>query len=731
MVRHGKLRLLLLYAAVVVAVPTSSRDEATRRAGVHAAHGRSRFKMGNFVEATAHFTAAVGLDAARSDLWNNLGSAQYHDGRLLDAAFSFGRAAEVAHVDDTEVRATALARRGAVLVAAGGAERLEEALAAYRQSARVDPVQPDVHHNVGTALFGLGRYDEAASAFERLVELDPRRADAHFNLAQARHRAGGLGGTGGATRSTARTSSTSTADSTGNTDSSGSGHTRTSSSTRSSQQALRSLERAISIDRKHADAWLMRGLILAKLQRQEEAAEAYEEGLRLRPDDVDGLVNYGSTLADLGDEDEATASYGQAIRLNPQHAVAWSNMAAVFTDAGRDEEAKHAYSTFIELSTTTTEGAEGKGAGGEQKRKEQATANIDAKPQTMEGVEERRAEDEKKRKEQATAAKPQTGTTLAAQRAHSELVIRANERPGKRRAALMPTATELENDLHPSSPTVSLATTSPSAPIWRTSTPCAFKPSNPTATTPCGRVIRDRFISEKERDDVVRAIENSMADRPHQGGATRIPSDPAQRGFVPFDTPDTRPDLVKEVTRRIRESIQSDFGVRATLFDSGGTLTRLRPSPPPPSTRTQSDHDDDEALSLPRGNDSNATNVSSSRDLDPSFVYWHSHVDIPSDYVHDTLNIASYDYSALLYLSTHGDDFEGGKLAFVDADADRIVRPVRGRLVTFSAGAENLHRVERVTEGTRYVFALWFTSSCASPGKAVGSSCAGGQPRQR
>ena len=245
--------------------------------------------------------------------------------------------------------------------------------------------------------------------------------------------------------------------------------------------------------------------------------------------------------------------------------------------------------------------------------------------------------------------------------------------------------------------------------------PLCCQAIKPRRNTPCGRVIRDGFISEKERDDLVRAIESSMADRPHQGGATRIPSDPAQRGFVPFDTPDTRPDLVKEVTRRIRESIQSDFGVRATLFDSGGTLTRLRPSPPPPSTSTQS----------------NATYVSSSRDLDPNFVYWHVHSDIPSDYVHATLNIASYDYSALLYLSTHGGDFEGGKLAFIDADADRIVRPVRGRLVTFSAGAENLHRVERVTEGTRYVFALWFTSSCASPGKAVGSSCAGGQPRQR
>ena len=39
------------------------------------------------------------------------------------------------------------------------------------------PHQPDVHHNVGTTLFGLGRYDDAARAFQRLVDLDPGRAN--------------------------------------------------------------------------------------------------------------------------------------------------------------------------------------------------------------------------------------------------------------------------------------------------------------------------------------------------------------------------------------------------------------------------------------------------------------------------------------------------------------------------------------------------------------------------
>ena len=89
--------------------------------------------------------------------------------------------------------------------------------------------------------------------------------------------------------------------------------------------------------------------------------------------------------------------------------------------------------------------------------------------------------------------------------------------------------------------------------------------------------------------------------------------------------------------------------------------------------------------------------------MDRNHIYWNAHV--------DKANIPTYDYSALLYLNTHGADFAGGELAFLDDDADRIVEPRAGRLVTFTSGPENLHRVRRVSRGRRYVLAMWFTCS--------------------
>ncbi|XP_076061271.1 prolyl 3-hydroxylase 1-like [Oratosquilla oratoria] len=68
------------------------------------------------------------------------------------------------------------------------------------------------------------------------------------------------------------------------------------------------------------------------------------------------------------------------------------------------------------------------------------------------------------------------------------------------------------------------------------------------------------------------------------------------------------------------------------------------------------------------------------------------------------------DYSAILYLN---DDFEGGEFIFTqDASGETYeskVLPKCGRLVGFSAGAENPHGVLPVLRGRRCALGMWFT----------------------
>ena len=39
------------------------------------------------------------------------------------------------------------------------------------------------------------------------------------------------------------------------------------------------------------------------------------------------------------------------------------------------------------------------------------------------------------------------------------------------------------------------------------------------------------------------------------------------------------------------------------------------------------------------------------------------------------MSVDEYEFSALLYLTRHGDHFEGGRLIFHDGDADRRIEP--------------------------------------------------------
>lgn len=75
----------------------------------------------------------------------------------------------------------------------------------------------------------------------------------------------------------------------------------------------------------------------------------------------------------------------------------------------------------------------------------------------------------------------------------------------------------------------------------------------------------------------------------------------------------------------------------------------------------------------------------------------------------DQANIGCYDYSAVLYLSTQGEDFTDGAFHFLDAEGDEVVEPRAGRCVLFTSGAEHLHQVQHVTSGVRLAMGMWFT----------------------
>ena len=268
---------------------------------------------------------------------------------------------------------------------------------------------------------------------------------------------------------------------------------------------------------------------------------------------------------------------------------------------------------------------------------------------------------------------------------------------------------------------------------------------SPTLETkiPCQRVVRDNLASHQECQLVAVAADRAMVGLFHQGGATAmVPDDVrteagtqkgssrSKKNKKTSRLGTTASQTIAELAARVKASVEFDHGLpQGSLYSSGSLLTRLK-----------ADYEND------------------IWERNHSHVYWNFHV--------DKANIASYDYSALLYLndyslgnedryeddirsdsqvvdelsvvgpndregvqskysriaqdatwsgkansSSSAEPFEGGLFAFLDEDKDRLVAPRCGRLLSFSSGLENPHRVEKVTRGSRLVLALWFTCS--------------------
>jgi len=178
------------------------------------------------------------------------------------------------------------------------------------------------------------------------------------------------------------------------------------------------------------------------------------------------------------------------------------------------------------------------------------------------------------------------------------------------------------------------------------------------------RRVVDGFCSVQQCQDLCGHAIRTMETMPAVQGQTAVAAGPwlGEAGS-----------LVGGVVERVRARLASDFGLGGVpLFFAGAVLTRIAP---------------DEMVSggLYHGDGSP----------------YQPHVDrarVPFD-----------DYAAILYLCTQDEHFSGGGLAFMDAAADCWVAPRRGRLVSFTAGPENLHRVDRVTSGLRFALSMWFT----------------------
>lgn len=73
----------------------------------------------------------------------------------------------------------------------------------------------------------------------------------------------------------------------------------------------------------------------------------------------------------------------------------------------------------------------------------------------------------------------------------------------------------------------------------------------------------------------------------------------------------------------------------------------------------------------------------------------------------------SVHYTLIIFLGSFNKHFSGGKFIFVDIENQKkknvVVEPKAGRTIGYTAGSENEHILEKITNGVNYFITLSFT----------------------
>lgn len=178
--------------------------------------------------------------------------------------------------------------KGAELINVGNEllrqNRLDEALAAYKEAEALLPDDEDVYYNMGIVLTRLGRFDEAIEAYQRALKIFPNYAEAHNNLGNLMLRQGNL------------------------------------------NDALFHFNAAISVLPDYAVAYNSLGIALRELGSIPEAIQAFSTASQLNTNYWQARFNLATMYMAQGKWDDAIAEYRAVLQLQPGFEPAEQNL---------------------------------------------------------------------------------------------------------------------------------------------------------------------------------------------------------------------------------------------------------------------------------------------------------------------------------------------------------------------------------------------------------------------
>ena len=114
-------------------------------------------------------------------------------------------------------------------------------------------------------------------------------------------------------------------------------------------EAIEAYNRALSIKPDYPDAYNNMGNALKEQGKLEQAIEAYKKTLSIKPDYADAYNNMGITLQQQGKMEGATEAYSKAISIKPDLTEAYNNMGNALKEQDKLDEAIEAYNKALSL----------------------------------------------------------------------------------------------------------------------------------------------------------------------------------------------------------------------------------------------------------------------------------------------------------------------------------------------------------------------------------------------
>jgi protein O-mannosyl-transferase len=177
------------------------------------------------------------------------------------------------------------------------AGRLDEAVAHYREAARLTPGDSEMWNNLGHALHRQGNDGEAFECFLNAVRANPDNVKALGNVGTMLASRGRVG------------------------------------------EAEPYFEKALRIRPDDLEAGIGRAEVLQAMGRRDEALALYERMLILHGDSAEVNYNAGTLLASYGRFDEALDCFRKAVALKPGYAKAHNNLGSALMLKGLPDEA--------------------------------------------------------------------------------------------------------------------------------------------------------------------------------------------------------------------------------------------------------------------------------------------------------------------------------------------------------------------------------------------------------